>query len=183
MYASEKGGIGSVICHFAQEGMRAGSCSTDAILHPSHQTDHGFSRAFQGDDLWTFFAREGNERYRKRFACAMQVVGKAISRGEGVVTGEVKLLSQYLRPTHTGFLVVGFSWKDLPQGSTVVDVGGGKGQVVKAIAEAVPHLKFVVQDRPEVINTSSTPVGPLPSFKFSCKLLIAVDSQVLGNVC
>jgi len=158
MYASEKGGIGAVICHFAQEGMRVGSYSTDAILRPNGPTDHGCSRAFNGDDFWTFLAREENERYRKRFACAMQVVGKAVARGEGVVTG--KLIPRAVSNiTNTIPFFIGFPWKDLPEGSTIVDVGGGKGQVSKAIAEAVPHLKFVVQDRPEVIDTSAIPVS------------------------
>ena len=48
-------------------------------------------------------------------------------------------------------LVKGFPWATLGNG-TVVDVGGSKGQFSIAIAEANPNLKFVVQDRPEVIQ-------------------------------
>ena len=48
-------------------------------------------------------------------------------------------------------LVNSFPWATLGNG-TVVDVGGSKGQFSIAIAEANPNLKFVVQDRPEVIK-------------------------------
>ncbi|KAJ7893819.1 S-adenosyl-L-methionine-dependent methyltransferase [Mycena olivaceomarginata] len=45
----------------------------------------------------------------------------------------------------------GFKWHDLPQESLVVDLGGGIGSTTLIIAKAVPHLNFVVQDRPTVI--------------------------------
>ena len=51
------------------------------------------------------------------------------------------------------FLVQSFPWASLGAG-TVVDLGGSNGSVSIAIAEAHPALKFVVQDRPEVINAT-----------------------------
>ncbi|KAK0637408.1 S-adenosyl-L-methionine-dependent methyltransferase [Bombardia bombarda] len=39
-----------------------------------------------------------------------------------------------------------FAWEDLPEGSLVLDIGGGTGHIAAAIAEAHPHLKFEVQD-------------------------------------
>lgn len=50
------------------------------------------------------------------------------------------------------FLVNGFPWGSLGA-ATIVDVGGSNGAVCIAIAEAHPALKFMVQDRAEVVQT------------------------------
>jgi len=47
-------------------------------------------------------------------------------------------------------LVTDFPWKDMPKGTTIVDIGGGEGGLVMSIAKAHPHLKVIDQDRPEV---------------------------------
>ncbi|KAK3334059.1 O-methyltransferase-domain-containing protein [Cercophora scortea] len=39
-----------------------------------------------------------------------------------------------------------YAWETLPEGSLVVDVGGGIGHVSAAIAQAHPHLRFQIQD-------------------------------------
>lgn len=46
----------------------------------------------------------------------------------------------------------GFHWESLPKGALVVDVGGGVGTVTSVLAKALPDLKFVIQDRPAVIE-------------------------------
>lgn len=48
-------------------------------------------------------------------------------------------------------LVRGFDWAGLGEG-TVVDVGGGIGSASRALARAFPRLRFVVQDREEVVR-------------------------------
>jgi len=48
-------------------------------------------------------------------------------------------------------ILSGFQWKDLPKGSTIVDVGGGVGSSSLIIAKAVPDLNIVVQDQPQTI--------------------------------
>jgi trans-aconitate methyltransferase len=45
-----------------------------------------------------------------------------------------------------------FDWASLPDGSTVVDVGGAQGHVSIHLAKKFPHLRFVVQDMPEVVE-------------------------------
>ena len=50
------------------------------------------------------------------------------------------------------YLIDGYAWGSLPPSSTIVDVGGSEGHVSIALARAFPHLKFVVQDRTEVIE-------------------------------
>lgn len=42
-------------------------------------------------------------------------------------------------------LVNGYDWASLHEGSLVVDLGGGHGDAVVAIASKFPHLRFVVQ--------------------------------------
>jgi hypothetical protein len=49
-------------------------------------------------------------------------------------------------------LVSYFDWATLPSGATVVDVGGAQGHVSFHLARKFPHLNFVVQDMPEVVN-------------------------------
>ena len=49
------------------------------------------------------------------------------------------------------FSCAGFPWADLPKDSVVVDVGGGIGSVSVKVAEAFPHLRFVVEDRAPVV--------------------------------
>ncbi|PWN88010.1 S-adenosyl-L-methionine-dependent methyltransferase [Acaromyces ingoldii] len=45
-----------------------------------------------------------------------------------------------------------YDWAGLGQGATVVDVGGGVGQMCIALGRAFSNLRFVVQDRPPVIE-------------------------------
>jgi len=58
----------------------------------------------------------------------------------------------------------GFPWKDLPENSTVCDVGGGKGDISLEIHKAIPHLKFVVQDQEKTIENGAIPVSSSSGF-------------------
>ncbi|KIP03318.1 hypothetical protein PHLGIDRAFT_94938, partial [Phlebiopsis gigantea 11061_1 CR5-6] len=51
-----------------------------------------------------------------------------------------------------GSIIGGFPWHELVPGSVVVDVGGGIGSTSMLLANAFPHLKFVIQDRPPVVE-------------------------------
>ncbi|KAI0695252.1 hypothetical protein BC835DRAFT_965073 [Cytidiella melzeri] len=51
-----------------------------------------------------------------------------------------------------GSVVTGFPWHELPHRSVVVDVGGGIGSTSMLLANAFPHLRFVIQDRPPVVE-------------------------------
>ncbi|KAI1792209.1 S-adenosyl-L-methionine-dependent methyltransferase, partial [Ganoderma leucocontextum] len=75
--------------------------------------------------------RPGNEMRLKRFGPAMT----------GTAAWEIP-----------GAVIVAFPWHDLPDGSLVVDVGGGIGSTSMLLAHAFKHLKFVIQDRPQVVE-------------------------------
>lgn len=50
-------------------------------------------------------------------------------------------------------LIKGYPWASIGNGTgTVVDVGGSKGSVCDEIAQAVPGLKFLIQDLPDMIR-------------------------------
>ena len=59
-------------------------------------------------------------------------------------------------------------WKSLPPDSVVVDVGGGVGKVTYELHKVFPHLKYVVQDLPPVIedakHVASCRVHPLHAY-------------------
>ena len=75
-----------------------------------------------------------------------------------------------LRDTPMSTLHIGFSWEDLPQGSVLVDVGGGIGAQAVVVADAHSHIHVVVEDRAQVISTAAS-VRPLPIFRFSLTII------------
>lgn len=48
--------------------------------------------------------------------------------------------------------LLGFPWKEFPQDSVIIDVGGGTGHVSMVLYQHFPHLKLVVQDRHQTID-------------------------------
>ena len=54
----------------------------------------------------------------------------------------------------------------MPKNSVVVDVGGGIGSMSVMLAQAFPHLRFVVQDRAGVVAIAPKvrPLFPLGLF-------------------
>ncbi|EMD35487.1 hypothetical protein CERSUDRAFT_116232 [Gelatoporia subvermispora B] len=94
-------------------------------------TDTAFNRAF-GTELpyYEWLHRPENRARGKRFDAAM--------------TGTNQLGS--LREVLTGF-----EWSELPEGSVVVDVGGGVGSSMQVLYDECKHLKYVVQDIEPVI--------------------------------
>ncbi|OJT12731.1 Sterigmatocystin 8-O-methyltransferase [Trametes pubescens] len=57
-------------------------------------------------------------------------------------------------------VLFGFPWADLPPDSVLVDVGGGIGSTSLTVAEAHPHIKVVVEDRPQVVELAPSSWGP-----------------------
>ncbi|KAM5545245.1 hypothetical protein V8D89_001356 [Ganoderma adspersum] len=57
-------------------------------------------------------------------------------------------------------ILQGFSWEHLPEGSVLVDVGGGVGAQSTIVAQAHPHVHVVVEDREQVVSTAVSAWGP-----------------------
>lgn len=93
----------------------------------------------------------------KKFGIAMRATTSfsdhaVVSNGESIRAGSERIT--------TGSFAIGFDWRSLPQGSLVVDVGGGVGNLTMSLAKVYKHLRYVVQDRPgtakegEAVGTS-----------------------------
>jgi hypothetical protein len=48
-------------------------------------------------------------------------------------------------------ILEGFGWKSLKEDALVVDVGGGIGFTSLQLKKVYPHLRYLIQDRPNVI--------------------------------
>lgn len=100
--------------------------------HTYDVTHTAFQLAFKTDlPAWSWLEKPGQEYALRRFAVAMAGVQNMAAPGA---------------------ILQGFEWKTVPDGSTVVDVGGGVGAQSLAISKAYPRLQFVVQDRQQVID-------------------------------
>lgn len=121
------------------EFMKASSYLTEAVTRPeTAQSDKPSETAIclalnikKGGDHWTWLEEPENAMNLRRFGIAMQ--------GARMMAPEEQTLQ-------------GFGWRDLPAESTIIDVGGGTGHVAMVLTKAFPHVKLVVQDRPQAIE-------------------------------
>ncbi|UNI24284.1 hypothetical protein JDV02_010042 [Purpureocillium takamizusanense] len=58
--------------------------------------------------------------------------------------------------TKNEHLIAGFDWAGLPEGATVVDVGGSNGHTAVDLVTKFPHLQVIVQDLPETVARAWT---------------------------
>jgi len=130
-------GMTSFLQHLLDEGFKTSSYMTETLLDP--QTGHAsdannaaFNKAYNTDKvIWHWWELPENKLRIARFGAGM---------------GSVSRMS----PPEA--LLEGYAWANLPQGSTVVDVGGGVGAQSLTLATHHPHLRFIVQDLPSVVT-------------------------------
>ena len=80
--------------------------------------------------------------------------------------------------------MTGYGWERLPEGSLVVDVGGGVGAQSLTLAKHYPQLRFVVQDRESVLGdaTDVCEMIRISPSKICCMLTVcAVHSTGRGT--
>ncbi|OCH94555.1 S-adenosyl-L-methionine-dependent methyltransferase [Obba rivulosa] len=108
----------------------------DVLLDPKtasseEVTETAFNRGFRTDLSWFKWLHQPENAYRKkRFGLSMTGLSHIGNKKE---------------------IINGFDWAGLPEGSIIVDVGGGIGTCTECIYDEYKHLKFVIQDREEVI--------------------------------
>ena len=129
------------------DALKSGAFITDALIDPatSHSEEPSDSpclRLFKAKSYFDYLHAPGNEYINARFQASMGPF--ASSESSTVVPG-------------------GFPWETLPEGTRIVDVGGGIGFACREIMEKSPLLRFTVQDLPSVrdqavvVSTSRMP--------------------------
>lgn len=114
-----------------------------SFSHAATETPYRLAFDTGPQPFYEYLRKQGTARNRQ-FNAAMTQLSKAGIRS-------VKSIS------------TAYSWSDLPEGATMVDVGGGNGHVCIALAKDYPHINFMVQDMPggsdmDLINTSSADI-------------------------
>ncbi|QKX58069.1 uncharacterized protein TRUGW13939_05190 [Talaromyces rugulosus] len=104
--------------------------AVDAIAQGSEEPNVSGYALANNTSLNTFQFFSENPTRAERFAAAMATTS----------TASLEALS-----TH-------FAWSELSPNSTVVDLGGSRGHVSIYLAQKFAHLRFVVQDLPEVVK-------------------------------
>ena len=143
--------------HRTDEPTKASSLLYESLSDPatasSEDPEHtAFTRAFESSStIWSYLAEPKNIARLKRFNIAMNVSANMNPTGLAL-----KGTCLNYSPAWVIIVSVGFEWGSLQCGSVVVDVGGGFGEVATAISKTYPHLKLVVQDRPNVVDEART---------------------------
>ena len=79
---------------------------------------------------------------------------------------------------------VGYGWEGLPEGSLVVDVGGGVGSQSLTLANNHPQLRFVIQDRESVVGDAIEVCGMdrISTFKnLNMTCVVTADDVCAGH--
>ena len=120
----------------ANDAMKASAFIADALLDPatSHSeeaSDAAALRLHKTKNFFDYLYAPGNEYMAAKFHAGMSAF--ASSETSTVVPG-------------------GFPWEILPNGTKIVDVGGGVGSACHEIMKKNPLLKFTVQDLPDMVK-------------------------------
>lgn len=124
---------------------------TDPDVAFSGEAKHAsLSKAFNTDKSFWEFSEQPDQRARRtRFAVAMAGTQAMEPPGLPILGKKYVARSRMRARTDTP---PGYQWGSLPDGATVVDVGGGVGTVSLQLAEIFPKLQYVVQDLPAVVE-------------------------------
>ncbi|KAF8498104.1 S-adenosyl-L-methionine-dependent methyltransferase [Russula emetica] len=127
-----------LICFYRlDEGFKSSSYLTETLLDPElghayESNKTAFNKAHKvKEDMWTWLERPDNRLRLARFGAGMNGL-KNISPANSILEG--------------------YAWERFPEGSLVVDVGGGVGAQSLLLANHHPQLRFVVQDRESVLG-------------------------------
>ncbi|EKM53055.1 uncharacterized protein PHACADRAFT_210782 [Phanerochaete carnosa HHB-10118-sp] len=119
------------------EGLKAGGYLRDMLLDlkiakSQEPNETALSLAFNTKlDAWEWYELKDNKHRLQRFSIALEGAKQAGPRNA---------------------ILEGFDWRSLKQDAVVVDVGGGVGSQSMRLAQNFSHLRFVVQDREQIVK-------------------------------
>lgn len=132
-------GISAAVEHSTDTTLKSAGYLADVLLDPkyafSEESDQTVRNVAMNDshDAWDWINAKGNEHRSLRFSIAMEGVKRA---------------------TPPTAILQGFDWKGLQNDALIVDVGGGIGSQSMTLAQTYSHLKFIIQDRQEVVQSA-----------------------------
>jgi 6-hydroxytryprostatin B O-methyltransferase len=106
----------------------------------SKAASHAAFNASTGSNLprYAWLSQPGQEKQMKRFANMLE-------------------FARLERATNVRFVSQAYRWHEV---DTVVDVGGGVGEVGVTLAKAFPHLKVIVEDRSHSVTVGKSMIPP-----------------------
>ncbi|KAJ7482293.1 S-adenosyl-L-methionine-dependent methyltransferase [Mycena galericulata] len=127
--------VSHFVSFIADEGVMAATALNDTLKDPVETSSNlpggsAFTRAY-GSDVFVYMSAPEQHQRITHFGKAMVAWGD--------VTGRAMLPKVY-------------PWASLPADTLICDVGGGNGHASINLLKAFPHLKFVVQDLPGVVE-------------------------------
>jgi len=128
-------GFVAFLGHLTDESLKSAAYLSENLTdprtaHSDEPTDSAFNRAFNTPlGMFPWYEQPENTFRLKRFNAGM----RATADGASTVLEK-------------------FEWQTLPEGSIVVDVGGGIGAMTKQLADNHKHLRYIVQDRAATID-------------------------------
>ncbi|KAJ7455082.1 S-adenosyl-L-methionine-dependent methyltransferase [Mycena latifolia] len=129
--------FGALLEHFTDDVFTPSAVLPDVIVdpqagHSNDPTKTAFNRAFKTDlPFFEWYDLPEQTHRMARFGIAMDG-GSRLAVPDTIIQG--------------------FNWNDYPEGSLVVDVGGGIGSQCISLAKHYPQLSFAIQDRAPVIQ-------------------------------
>ena len=158
-------------------GFKSSSYLTESILDPEfghvndpNKTALGKTFNFDGG-FWNWLELPENKLRLARFGAAMNGINN-MSYPNAILEGLIVLrafVDCHLTWMYRIIELTGYSWENLPEGSLVVDVGGGVGSQSLTIATHQSHLRFVIQDRDAVVG-DAVEVHTLNPLTSPCRL-------------
>ena len=154
------------------EGFKSSSYLTETLLDPElghayEPNKAAFNKAYNVEEgLWTWYEAPENRLQLVRFGAGMDGI-RNMSSPDAILGGSSLLRGFCDTYLTLKYGLAGFAWGQLPEGSLVVDVGGGVGSQCLMLALHHPHLRFIVQDRESVVGDAVEVriFNPLTSFK------------------
>lgn len=119
--------IGKALLHFPQTLIDPSRPGSDI-----HEMDTAFNRAFNFDrQIFDWYGLPENSFYLARVT---------------------EVLNDTRRLSPPGAIARAYPWGDVPEGATVVDVGGGLGLLAMDVMREYPKLNMIIQDRPGMLE-------------------------------